>query len=263
VTAATQHASIRAHARSRLPWRAAVLATLAVAAAAAVALAALPSAALWSRLTPADCAEYCEAHTRCGPLAERAAVQQPANAWSNLAYLCVGALAWRRRPDATRALFAASCAVLGVGSFLFHASVTREMQWLDMVGTYAVLIAVLARASSRAFHLADAPVALAALGAAVLVAIFKWRIDAWIALPLLLAACALPIAAWVRAGRISTRRALVPLGLFAAAFALRQLDVAHVACAPQSLLQGHALWHLLTAASLGSAFFAFDEDGHA
>jgi hypothetical protein len=247
-------------ARPPRPWLSAALATAMVAAATFAALAALPSGAVWSRLTPGDCAEYCEASTRCVALAERAVVQQPVNTWSNLAYLFVGALAWRRRPAPTRALFVASCAALAAGSFLFHATVTREMQWLDMVGTYAVLVAVLARGTSRAFACADARVALAALAAMALIAVFKWSIDAWVALPLLLVACAVPTVAWVRAGHVSARRALAPLGLFAAAFAFRQLDVTRVVCAPEGWLQGHALWHVGTAASLAAAFACFGED---
>ncbi|RIK99550.1 MAG: hypothetical protein DCC71_20215 [Proteobacteria bacterium] len=242
------------------PWRRAALATLGVAAIVAAGFAALPSADVWSRLTPGDCAEYCEAHTRCGAPSARAAIQQPLNAWSNAAFLFVGLLAWRRPLAPTRALFAVSCALLAAGSFLFHASVTREMQWLDMAGTYAALVAVVARGAVQAFDWPELPVVAAALAADAGFALFKWRIDAHVALPLLLLLASIPIAARVRAGRLSVRLALAPLGLFALAFALRQADVARVLCFPDSLLyQGHALWHVATAASLGVAFACLGE----
>jgi hypothetical protein len=237
----------------------ATLATLAAVAFAAIALAGMPSAAVWSPLTPGDCQEYCEASTRCGPLAERAAVQQPLNAWSNAAFLFVGLLALRRPRKPTAWLFALSCIALAVGSFLFHATVTREMQWLDMVGTYAALVAVLASGAVTAFGLPALPVVAAALVADALFAAYKWAISAWIALPLLMAAASVPIALVASRGERSVRSALAPGLLLAVALLARQLDVAGIACDPESRVwQGHALWHVLTAASLGCAFSYLD-----
>jgi hypothetical protein len=233
--------------------------TLGCAVVAALALAAAPSAELWSSLTPGDCEEYCEGSHRCGALATRDAVQQPLNTWSNLAYVFVGFLVWRRPLRPTALLFTASLALLGVGSFLFHATVTREMQWLDMAGTYAALVAVIARGVAVAYAISEKLVVALALVADALLAIFKWAISAWVVLPLLMAAAAVPIARWVMRGHRSGRAALLPALLFVAALAARQLDVAHVGCEPASLVyQGHALWHLFTAASLGCAFFLFE-----
>ncbi len=185
---------------SPLPWKRALGATLAVAALLALGAARLPSAEVWSDLTPAVCNEYCEHSDRCGPLASRDAIQQPLNSWSNLAYLFVGLLVWRRPLQPTAVLFTVSSAALAAGSFLFHAAVTREFQWLDMVGTYAVLVAVVARGFVVAFGLAETAVVAAAVGIDALSAIFKWRI-----------------------------------------------------------FQGHALWHVLTAISLGASFSCFDD----
>ena len=233
--------------------------TLAISAVGALLAAPLRSAEVWSGLTPGVCAEYCEASTRCGLLSSRAAIQQPLNAWSNLSYLFVGALALRRPLRPSAALFSASCAVLGVGSFLFHAAVTTEFQWLDMVGTYAVLVAVLARGVVVAFGVAERVAMGVALAADLLFSIFKWQVDAFIALPALIVAVSVPMASLVRAGRRAVSTALLPLLLMGVAFALRQLDVAHIGCFPDSrLFQGHALWHILTAASLGAAYFCFE-----
>lgn len=241
------------------PWSRAALGTAAVGLLAGVVLAGLPSALAWSGLTPGECAEYCEARTRCGPLAERAAVQQPLNAWSNLGFLFVGMLALRRPVSALATLFAVSCALLAAGSFLFHATITREMQWLDMVGTYAAIVAVIARGAVAAFGVRPAVAIAAALVADLLFAIFKWSIPATVALPLLLGVLAVPIARVTREGRRSLRAALLPAILMAVAFLFRQLDVAGIGCLPESrLYQGHALWHLLTAASLGAGFFFFE-----
>jgi hypothetical protein len=231
--------------------------TLVISAVGALLVTQLRSAEVWSGLTPGVCAEYCEASTRCGTLASRAAIQQPLNAWSNLAYLFVGALALRRPLRPSAALFSASCAVLGIGSFLFHAAVTTEFQWLDMVGTYAVLVAVVARGAVVACGVAERVAMGAALAADLLFAVFKWQINAFIALPALLVAVSVPMAFVVNTGRLAASTALLLMGV---AFALRQMDVAHIGCLPDSrLFQGHALWHILTAASLGAAYFCFED----
>lgn len=237
-----------------LPWAAALAGTIALVAAGALWLAAHPTGALWAGLTPADCAEYCEAHTRCGPLATRAVVQQPLNSWSNAAFVFVGLLGLATRPRALGVLFAASAVVLGIGSFWFHASVTREAQWLDMVGTYAAVVAVGALGLERLGVRAATAVAIA-LALDVALAVFKWQISAHVVLPLLVVAGAIPMVLAVRAGRGTARAALLPLALLVAATALREADVRRVLCWPDSLwFQGHALWHVLCATSLGAAW---------
>jgi hypothetical protein len=242
-----------------LPWKRALGATLAIAAPVALVTARLPSAEVWADLTPAVCNEYCERSTHCGPLASRPAIQQPLNTWSNFAFLFVGLLAWRAPLRPTAALFTISCGVLAVGSFLFHATVTREFQWLDMVGTYAALIAVVARGFVAAFGVAESVAVAGALALDAFFAIFKWRIDAFIALPLLILAITVPMARVVIADRASVRAALVPVVLFAVAVLLRQLDVSGSLCSPESrVFQGHALWHVLAATALGASYFCFD-----
>lgn len=232
--------------------RAASLVTLAVGALAALVVRTIDSGAAWADLAPGDCAEYCEASTRCGPPATRAAVQQPVNAFSNLAYLFVGLLALRRGSP-THALFAASCVVLAVGSFAFHATTTRAAQHLDMVGTYGVVVALAARGAARAWAVDARRAVAVALVVDAAIAVFKWRLDARVVLPLLCVAAAAPLA------RVAGPRALVPLVLLVVAFACRQLDVARVWCDPDSALQGHAAWHVLTAAALGVGFAQLDD----
>jgi hypothetical protein len=236
-----------------LPWIPALVGTLALMAAGALWLSAHPTGAVWTGLTPADCLEYCEGHTRCGPLETRPAVQQPLNAWSNAAFAFVGLLALRTRPRSLALLFAGSAMVLAVGSFWFHASVTREAQWVDMVGTYAAVVAVAALGGARLGAPAGFALGLA-LALDVALAVFQGWLDSRVVLPLLVGAASVPIGIAVRGGRGSARSALAPLGLLLAAVLLREADVRRVLCWPDSaLFQGHAAWHLLCAASLGAA----------
>jgi len=46
----------------------------------------------------------------------------------------------------------------------------------------------------------------------------------------------------------------VGLALLGAAAVASLLDVTRIACDPQSLLQGHAVWHLLSALALAALF---------
>lgn len=246
--------------RSRRALAVALLATALVGAGFAAWLLGLPSAEAWAGLTPGDCPEYCEASDRCGAPATRSAVQQPANTWSNLAYVFVGVWALAARPSALGAVFAFSCLWLGVGSLLFHASVTREHQWLDVTGMYVALGAVAARALHDAFRLRASRTIAAWAIVSGLLAVFKWRIDttlAMVALGLVVGAGAVRR---VRAGRLGTGAALLPLALIAVGYGVRALDVSRAVCDPASLLQGHALWHALAAASLLTAWWNFDAD---
>lgn len=214
-------------------------------------------------MAESDCREYCEGSTRCGPLATRPAVQQPLNTWSNLGFLFVGLLAAVRRPRPWRepdvALFAASCALLFLGSFLFHAALVRPFQWLDVVGMYVALSALAARGLHLAFGVGWRTLVPAWAGANLLLAVFKWWLPTFLLLGLLGGAVGLAMALLVRSGRGRPGAALVPLGLFALAFVIRELDVRRVLCWPDSLLyQGHAVWHLLCAAMLWSVWRFFE-----
>jgi hypothetical protein len=123
-----------------------------------------------------------------------------------------------------------------------------------MVGTYAAVVAVGALGLERLGVRTATAVALA-LALDVALAVFKWRISAHVVLPLLVVASAAPMVLAVRAGRGSARAALAPLALLVVATALREADVRRVLCWPDSVwFQGHALWHVLCAASLGASW---------
>lgn len=243
------------------PWRAVAIAGVATAGAAALLaawLAPLPSAEVWGGLTAGDCTEYCEASLRCGALATRAAIQQPANTWSNLAFYFVGVLALARGWTPGSVAFAFSCLLLGTGSLLFHATVTREFQWLDVAGMYVALAAVAARAVHDAFGVPWRWTLPAfSLVSAALVA-FKWVLNTTLVMVALAGIAAAGMVRTLRRGHGRAMAALLPLGLIALGYGIRALDVGRVVCDPESLVQGHAIWHLLSAASLYAAWRFFD-----
>ena len=70
----------------------------------------------------------------------------PANTWSNLAYVALGLWMWRAargRADLRR--FGPASLAVGAFSFAYHASYTWALQFLDFVGMFLFCFLVLAR----------------------------------------------------------------------------------------------------------------------
>ncbi|TPV92779.1 MAG: hypothetical protein B7733_23940 [Myxococcales bacterium FL481] len=238
--------------------RAAVV-TFAIAAAAYAGLVLFAADDAWRGWLPARCGEYCEASHRCGE-ARLVAVHQPLNSWSNFAYLFVGMCAWWRQRTPQAALFWLSCAALCVGSFLFHASVTRAFRWLDVATMYGVLVALTVLALSTVVRARPFSVWIAvAVVADVLLAVFKWQLPTFEVLAGLVAlimGCMLATAH--RAGR-ARRFGPLALATLVAGLVARELDASAVLCVPDSaVFQGHAVWHLLTAVASYCAYRYFE-----
>ncbi|KAB2667654.1 MAG: ceramidase [Verrucomicrobia bacterium] len=212
------------------------------------------------------------------------AVRTRSNTWSNLAYVLVGfygfafALHDRRNPrkpngghvaqtPALSVLFGAACCFLGAGSGFFHASLTHAGQQLDVASMYAPLLALCAASLGRWFPrfawgrpprgFPTWPLLSALVVAAtVLLYRFKWSMSASKVLGTLI--LAVPLFAVLDQFRVRRTFAARWLAFatvaLAAAVACRQLDVAGRFSGPDAWLQGHALWHVLTALSLAFAY---------
>ncbi|MFI5320471.1 MAG: ceramidase domain-containing protein [Myxococcota bacterium] len=215
---------------------------------------ALPAGCPWSGFTPPN-VNWCEREL-C------AWIVNPADTWSNLAYL-LGALAmWRlarRTGRADLAHFAPASVAVGVFSFAYHASYTWLLQFFDFVGMFVFCFLVIARNAVRLGWIAarrERALWLAGtLGASACVPpLFHagFPIQATV-FALIVASIAQELALWRRApaaqrgGYASYWGALAALAV-AAAFSLA--DVTRAWCDPGAWLQGHALWHVLSAAAL-------------
>jgi hypothetical protein len=203
----------------------------------------------WSWFTPNAClaAErcFCEA-AHPGPLA------QPANAMSNVGFF-LAALAIaaqidrridRRSPvDARDVAFAILVAFLGVGSIALHATLTMLGGRVDVSSMILFTALLAADALTSTVKRALAAFAAFASSALLLYAIVP---------PLgngIFGALTLVFAVHELARR-RTRFLAAGGACFALAFALWLPSQTHGAlCEPSSLLQGHAAWHLLCAAS--------------
>lgn len=200
-----------------------------------------------ARPAPADHpgAGDCE-HIRAGWLA------QPANATSCLAFLAAAGWLWARlrRDGATSpeaALFCGAVAANGVGGIAFHGPGDRASHWLHdtaLVGTFATMAA--SRAPVGAAATAAAGVALAIRPSATNVA----------------SVVGTALVAGREARRRRRPRARTGLVLLTAAAVNAASRTGAPCCRPRSLLQGHALWHVLNAVALadwGLAAFSPDE----
>ena len=220
---------------------------------------ALPPGCPWSGFTPPNL-DWCE-EEMC------AWIVNPADTWSNLLYVVLGIWMWRTARSKGRddlALFGPASIAVGVFSFAYHASYTWAFQFLDFVGMFVFCFPVLARNTSRLGWIEPRRevrfFALGVLGASALVPVL---FELGVPIQLTVAACigvALGQEAALRRrspGVVFPRSYVVGLVLLALAALCSALDVTRVVCDPRNhWLQGHAVWHVLTALAL-LAFFRF------
>lgn len=208
-----------------------------------------------------------------------------ANTWSNYAYIMVGAyalgLAWtdwrgQRREGAGylvghpifSVLFGLGCIHLGIGSTLLHASLTRFGQQFDVASMYTAMLAVIAMNFSRLFvgrgalHTAAIWVSVAGvIAASIYLFVYKWEMSAKNVLAtLILTIFVLSALDVFRKNSSFIKSWLLAAGIsLVLAVVARQTGVAGtwIFPGPDTWLQGHTFWHVLTAMSLGCAYMYF------
>lgn len=203
----------------------------------------------------------------------------PANTVSNLAYAYVGfyVLAYalydfRRKtaaPDpyavrqpALMAYFGCVCVLLGFGSGFMHASLTSTGGWYDIYAMFGSLVAIIALHWARwipaiplgSNRLPTAPLFIAiAVPVNYALAELHGRFsDIQIMTGLMVTIVAgfcLDIV--LRRNSIQHRWYILAAAAFAIAFAIWNLTNASRFVSPDVWYQGHAIWHILTACSLG------------
>ena len=221
----------------------------------------------WSLYAPATCTAtrcFCEM-PREGSL-----VMQPANSWSSYGYAFAGFLmivlarspVWRSgfAPPAAQ-LFGVTAIFVGLGSVLLHATLTLWGQFFDVMGMYLVSGFMLVSAIARWRGLSDRQAAMlyVAVIAALLAVLYAMpEVRRWLYAVVLVAAIIAELGfARPRRASVIVRYYLFGILTKAIAFAIWNLDQHGVVCAPQSLLQGHAIWHLLGATSLWLTFLYY------
>ncbi len=221
----------------------------------------------WSVYAPATCTAtrcFCEI-PRIGTL-----IVQPANSWSSYGYAFAGFLmivlsqgrGWTSAFNRNAAsVFGVTAIFVGLGSVLLHATLTLWGQFFDVMGMYLVsgFMLVSAIARWRNLSVRDAVLLYLVVAGGLLVVLYlEPEVRRWLFAVVLIAAIALEMT-FARPLRpsVKTRYYLAGIVTKAIAFTIWNLDQHGTLCAPNSLLQGHAVWHLLGATSLWFTFLYY------
>jgi hypothetical protein len=218
----------------------------------------------WTLYAPATCTAtrcFCEL-PRPGSL-----ILQPANSWSSYGHVFVGFLMivlalsrdWRSGFHAgAAAWFGLTIIFIGLGSVMLHATLTLWGQFFDVMGMYLtsgfMLVSALTRwCNMAARHTILLYIVIVAGLLAVLYLVPEVRRSLFAVV--LIAAIAVELTlARPRRPEVQLPYYLAGIATKAVAFAIWNLDQHGMVCAPTSMLQGHAVWHLLGATSLWLTF---------
>jgi hypothetical protein len=217
----------------------------------------------WSLWSPSSCLPRCFCEWP-GP----GFIRQPANTFSNLAYILVGLLIvgtaspgsfrsdgpnlMRRWAD-HRTTYGLAVVAIGAGSLFYHASLTQIGQWFDWVGMYAfasyILLYNLLRL--RSFPRSIFYSAYAILNGVLFInSVINVGTRTQVFTVLIVIALALEVVVlFLRRPQVKLLWFIGALAALLAARYIWGLDVNGVFCTPSSLVQGHAIWHMLTALS--------------
>jgi dihydroceramidase len=251
----------------------------------------------WDGWRPATClpdACFCEAISS-------GLIRQPINTWSNLAFVIVGGWVLLRLTSqagsestlkrvSTRfgwqtpisiggfagRIYGSVCIAIGLGSMVYHASLSFVGQWLDvmsmyLLGVFMVLYAAARLKRSVSFRGFSAPMthtgAVFAVGYLIINLALGLLLIIWpearryvFGLLIVIALALEMILQRTRPTTAKPRRLIAALGVYLIAQIIWTLDLNHIVCDPTSLLQGHAVWHVLTAASAGLLYLYYQSD---
>jgi Ceramidase len=234
------------------------------------------SAGIWADMTQSKSGlsgEYCE-YDHKGNF-----FRQKYNTYSNLIYFFVGvfiilftkysvyspAQVNRLQTFPALSFFMGACFIyLSFGSAFFHASLTYLGQRVDMNGTYGISIVLLAIGIYHVFafekfnkHYLLCIIILALIGFVFLAPL----VSSGVVIPIIiLSVLALKIITYFKFKK-QHYLSLIGMSFFLILIAIkiRTRDVEKINCDPNAVLQGHAIWHVLTALSsfCSYAYFRF------
>ena len=210
----------------------------------------LDSSCPWQSFEPASIT-FCEAQL-C------AFIQTPANTWSNLAFVIMGYFicvqAYRQHREVLASL-GVICIILGMGSFVFHATGTFVGEVLDVGAMFMLVIYAICFSAWRAHRLSIKKLA-GLYGALLFVSIALLLDQHWMGIAIfaaLVSVCFLYeiYLKYFSEERVNRRLLLAVVGCFTLSYVIWWGDITKRWCLPNNhWLQGHALWHTLNAFSV-------------
>lgn len=207
----------------------------------------------WSDFSP-QYYRYCESQL-CGWL------QQPANTWSNVGYLIAAILIFRSdKKTLERQFFFWSTFILFIGSTLFHMSGAHFGKMIDVGAMLALSMGICALSIERYFYWDRRRTQILFLSGLTVSLVFLYIFDIGnipFSIELLIAGI-LEIK-MIREGRGKLIPRIFFLALFIefCAVVVLLLDLTRTWCDPNNhIINGHAVWHLLSAAAIYTFFRA-------
>ncbi len=231
---------------------------------------------LWEKMSQANgnAFHFCEMN-RMDEL-----IRQPANTWSNLGFFLVGLFtltlgihdlkyAERKQSDnflvrypIFSIMFGASAIYLFVGSFFYHASLTEFFQKLDQTSMCSVAVIVLVFNLYKIFPLvrirgkyrsSHALMILFGLGVNYLIYATLYKVNINLLFPVLVAIVFVTSCYYllfVSKEHYFTKYMWAAFSILLLSGIIWLLDRTNTVCNPESIFQGHALWHILNAISI-------------
>ena len=211
----------------------------------------------WESWNPATCLKtgcFCEASNTQSP------IRQAANTYSSLAFVFSGMFIIASARKGNRfsvgysILMALASIIVGVGSAFYHASLTFIGQFFDVFGMFLLAAFMLVYAWERIWKLRISTT----LGLFLTLNIFL----SWLQITIpdtrryafaIVLIIALVFEYYFRIKdkpQINVRLLQIGISLLAGAYIIWILDNTRTICFERSLLQGHAIWHILGAISV-------------
>jgi len=205
----------------------------------------------WEKLTPAT-VKYCENNLH-------AWVRQPANTWSNLGYVLVGLWLYAQfkvqSPSLWMGIIPITAIAVGITSGLYHASYSFVFQVADLASMYLFSSFLVTFNLKRLVSMPDSVSYLLYFGlflaSFVAFMLIRKRSGFLIFAAQVLVAMALEVAAWFGSETASRLNYVVAIALLAVSLVFWIVDYKGRFFDPDDhVLQGHAVWHLLSAICL-------------
>jgi hypothetical protein len=205
----------------------------------------------WEKLTPAT-VKYCENNLH-------AWVRQPANTWSNLGYVLVGLWLYvqfrTQSPSLWMGIIPITAIAVGITSGLYHASYSFVFQVTDLASMYLFSSFLVTFNLKRLVSMPDGVSYLLYFGlflvSFVAFMLLRKRSGFLIFAAQVLVAMALEAAAWFGAETANRLNYIVAIALLAVSLVFWIVDYKGRFFDPDDhVLQGHAVWHLLSAICL-------------